>query len=89
MPLRGGRKTMNSRQERLSELKDISRTIGRFFHLVGSLLFVFSMCLLADHPDAGTRIGPVFRATGFFLTTSWLLLRFASGLFPFSTKVLR
>lgn len=80
---------MNHRQESVSDLKEISQSTGRFFHLMGCLLFAFSSWLLADNPENALRIGSVFQVSGFFLTSSWLLLRFAGGLFPFSRKVFR
>ncbi len=76
-------------QRVLTELQGIARPVGFVFAFVGGFFCLFSAWLLLRRPEQAARIAEVFRMSGVFLTASWLLLRFASGLWPFGRRFFR
>ena len=78
--------TVTALQKLLTELQGIACSMGFVFAFVGAFFFVFSIYLLIRQPEQAPKIAEVFRMSCAFLMTAWLLLRFASGLWPFGRR---
>ena len=69
--------------------RDIARTAGWICAIAGGFfLFIGTVSLLGHSPKAA-GMTDLFGYTGIFFTASWLLLRFAAGLWPFGKSLFR
>ena len=89
MKTRTRKSTVAALQVLLAELKGIARSAGFLFAFVGGFFFVFSAYLLLRQPEQAPKVREVFQMSCAFLTAAWLLLRFASGLWPFGRRFFR
>jgi hypothetical protein len=74
-------------QDRLCLIRDIARTGSYVFAVPGGYLFFFGMCVSAGVKSDVQNAVALFQSSGALLTISWLLLRFAVGLFPFGRRL--
>jgi hypothetical protein len=63
--------------------------MGYVFAYIGWVTFGASVFFLMLYPTQAVEIARAFNLASIFLVPSWLLLRFAEGLFPFGSRLFR
>ncbi len=68
---------------------DVARTAGYLFGIVGGFFFFLGIGFLTGESSKAQTSAWLLQLSGSLFTISWLLLRFAAGLFPFGWRLFR